>query len=91
MEDREFLSVIYRWAASLKKAELTDDEKNQIIKEFNEASGTYYDRAQKAVNSVIRQHLTEDILSKSANLDNTKRLLNDVKNAASQWKPSSKK
>lgn len=91
MNDREFLDVIIHWATSLKQAPLTSFEKDQIVKEFNTSSGSNFERAQEAVNNVIRRRLTEDILSKSANLDNTKRLLDDVRSAASQWKPESKK
>ncbi len=90
MNDSEFLMHVYRYAEVLKGDALTDDERNIVVGEFNDLKGDAHSRALQAVRKALGiEHQLEE-LRKSANLDNTQRLLIDLQNAAAKWQASKK-
>lgn len=85
-EDEILINHMESYAAHLKKAQLTDVEKREIIRVFNEdRDPSTFKRAQRAVDSVVRNVVGLDRLEKSANFDNTQRLLEDLRQAAEAW------
>ena len=92
MNDPEFLGYVYLYAEGVKEGPLTSDERAAIVERFNEAEGTAAERAQRAVEAAIgTRRYRIDEMRKSANLDNTLRLLADVQAAAQQWQATRKK
>lgn len=87
MADTEFLESIYKVAQKAKKGSLTSSEKELIIKEFNESTGSAYDRATKAITKIVGVN-PELILEKAATLDDINRLLSDLKMEAQKWQSS---
>lgn len=81
----DFLEKIYRYAESLKKSPLTQEEKDKILNEFYKLGSDPFTNAVESVHKVLRRSIVESDLTKSANLDNTRRLLSDIKDAASKW------
>jgi hypothetical protein len=90
VDDNEFLNYIHRYAASLKGAPISSAEAQRIIAEFNALDGEAYERARKAVRTALGLNQLVEELRKSANLDNTRRLLLDLQNAAKQWQATKK-
>jgi hypothetical protein len=85
VNDQEFLKHIYRYAESVKGAPLTQAERDRIVAEFNAADGDAPTRARIAVRQALGLRELVEELRKSANLDNTRRLLQDLQSAAQQW------
>lgn len=90
MTDAEFLTHVFSYAAMLKQSTLTDAERQAIINEFNSLSGDAHSRAQTAIRKVLNIGPLVEEIRKSANLDNTDRLLTDLQNAAAKWQASKK-
>jgi len=88
MADQQFLNAIYKLAEEIKKAPLTPQEKGAFVEAFNNEKGSAFDRAQKAINKIIGPQLQ---LEKSASLDNTNRIINDLKKEADKWQQSKNK
>lgn len=85
MNDQSFLLKMYEYAENLKGSKLSEQDKEQILTEFNKLTGPAESRAVKAVRSVLGfGKLTEEI-RKSANLDNSRRLLQDLQASAREW------
>ena len=91
MNDREFLDVIYRYAEYVKRAPLSQAERERIITEFNSAQGDPYTKAREAVRKVLGLSQLIEGMRKTADLDNTQRLLQDLMNAANQWQAAKNK
>lgn len=90
MNDSEFMIRVYRYAAFLKKSNLTEQERDAIVIEFNKLEGNVESRAIRAVRIVLGlSNLTEEI-RKSANLDNSRRLIQDLEAAAREWQAKKK-
>jgi hypothetical protein len=90
MTDHEFLDTIYRYGEALKGRPLTPTERQRILEEFNQATGDAHARAKLAVRKVLGAGSLYEEMRKSANLDNTQRLLADLERAAAQWQASKK-
>lgn len=90
MNDKDFLDVIYRYAEYVKRSDLTQFEREGIVTEFNAAQGDPYTKAREAVRKVLGVTQLIEEMRKTADLDNTQRLLQDLMNAATQWQAKKK-
>ena len=90
MSDQSLLRAIYRVAERIKGAELTPDERQAIVDEFNRASGTAFDRATQAVAHALK--LSRRVIAeKRAALDDIDRLITDLKREADDWQEEKEK
>lgn len=85
MNDAQFIAKIYAYAEALKKSPLTQTEEDEILAHFNSEKGTAQERAIRAVRRALGLDVLKEEFRKSANLDNTARLLQDLQKAATQW------
>ncbi len=87
--DQQLLQSLIAAAEKLLGRTLTQAERHALVQHFNSTSGTTFDRAQEAIRKFSK--LTEDqIMEKTAASDDTDRIMQDLKNAADNWKPGSK-
>jgi len=91
MDDAGFLKVVFRYAEAKNDGPLTKTQRDEIIAEFNRATGGAEKRALEAIRNVLKLNVLLEDLRKSANLDNTQRLLQDLQSAAAQWQATAKK
>lgn len=89
MDDATFVAFLSRYAQELKGEPLTAAEMKELVDAFNSEQGSAGERAQAAAEKVIRRR-RQDELRKSANIDNTLRLLQDLQQAAKQWQAAKK-
>lgn len=92
MDNQQFAVQLIRYAEGLKRSPLTQAESRRIIEVFNASAGTSaFERARKAIEQVIGESIGQDELRKSANLDNTIRLLQDLQMASQRFQASGPK
>lgn len=84
-KDGAFISQIVKYAEHLKGAPLTNAETAAIVQKFNEntAESSTFNRVKLAIETVIPK--SPEKFEKFANLDNTQRLLEDLRRAAEAW------
>lgn len=90
MRDSDFLDYVYSYAENLNRGSLTQQQRDEIVSVFNRLEGDGYARARRAVRQVLGLNELTEELRKSANLDNSKRLLQDLQAAAQQWQAKKK-
>jgi hypothetical protein len=81
MPDHEYIIALSKIIEKAKNEPLTNDDMEIIIKEFNGATGSLYDRSVKTVRKVINPEINRNI----ALMDDLDRLLEDLKNRAKNW------
>lgn len=86
MPEQDFLKAIYALAEKLKKAPLTQNEKDEILRRFNIKKGSAFERAMESINeSIGPQQIHERA---QASVDDAQRLLKDLQIAAERWQQS---
>lgn len=88
MSDRQFIEKIYELAEAIKESPLSDYEKKVILDAFNQETGSAFDRAKKAVKKIIGP---EYLVEKTASLDNSDRIISDLRRQAELWQKSKEK
>lgn len=91
--DIEFIQEINKVAEKLKGAKLTDLERQQIIKQFNETNDhAAFDRAKKAIEQTIGKELPEDLFLEflGGSINSLNDLLIQLKSTASSWQKNKK-
>ena len=73
-------------AEELLNRTLTRQEIDELIRRFNQAEGSYRDRAQGSIAEIYRIDRAQ-LVEKTAASDNTDRLINDLKRTLDDWKP----
>jgi hypothetical protein len=81
MEEKELFGKMYRLTKHLKGAPLKEYEKKAIVEEFNQADGTAFVRAEKAIAKVLHGK-PSFIHEKGEALESVGRLIDDVRKAA---------
>ncbi len=94
MPEKKFVRSIIEVASELKGANITDAEKNLIIKAFNAKRGTPYEKAKASIEEVVGKKFPEKspyLLEKAASLNNLQNLLSQMNNAANEWQNNKSK
>lgn len=87
--NRDLVNALNKAAKELINRELSQEEVNQLVRFFNESSGTNYERALKALSKFTDQteQAEQTIFEKSAASDNTNRVMGDLKDVIDSWEP----
>lgn len=84
--DRELVDALVRAAEKTLRRTLSQDERSRLVEHFNKTSGSTFVRAKQAI--IAFGSLRENqIQERSAASDDTERAIQDLKDAADQWKP----
>ena len=86
MSKKELFESIYRLTEQLKGGPLKTFEKQHIMDDFHNTTGTTFDRANKAIANAL--HTDPSFISERANaLEYVDRLRQDLKKSADAWEP----
>jgi len=85
-KDQDVTNALTKAAETLLARKITASEQSQLIKRFNEAYGSYHEKALKAIEE--QTHLTRrEITEKCASSTNTDRVMDDLEEIVTNWKP----
>lgn len=87
--ESNFINSIINVANELNGHTITSEQRDLIIKKFNETEGTSFERAKKAIESVIKQDISSYELvqeDSAASMNSLQELLKQMAAAADKWK-----
>ena len=85
MQKNSLFSAMYKLTEQLKGAPLREDEEQELVKQFKNASGSPYEKAISAMVNVL--HCKSSLIfEKSEALENVNKLFQDVKKKADEIK-----
>lgn len=83
---RELLSALQDATEQVSGKQLSTEEKNELLRMFNQGSGADYDRALNTISQFT--HLSrEDILEKTAQSEQTDEAFLALRETISNWRP----
>lgn len=85
--DQDLIDALRKAARAFKGSPLTLDERQQIIEEFNKATGTQKQKARKAVAKTAS--VDESLVERTYASDDADRSVRDLDNILDDWTPGS--
>ena len=86
--DYQLVQALIAATEKLLNRSLTQPERDALVKQFNATTGTTFERAHATIRNFSRLN-DGQIMEKVAASDDTDRIMQDLKNAADNWKPGS--
>lgn len=84
--DRQLVTALQTAAEALLDHRLSESEQQQLLDYFNKASGSNQERGKEALRKITRLPQI-DIHKRASASDNTDRVIRDLEDILSDWKP----